>query len=187
MNASAAILTPPMVFKKATWRETSVLLAVAWFVPFAVHLVPWSGPLPLGAHLLPMFWTTFVGAYLFGARIAVLTGLFAPAINLLVTGLPALAFLAGMSVELTDFALAAAWAVSRFPRVPVIAPLAFVGVNLLVTLVRLLWAGGPATGNVGAALSHAVVGGGVGLAALVLINFALIRLCPKSASPAGRE
>ena len=49
--------------RKAGLRETAALLFVAWLVPFAVHLVPWSGDRPLGAYLLPMFWTAFVAVY----------------------------------------------------------------------------------------------------------------------------
>ncbi len=45
---------------RVTWRETAILMLVAWLVPFLVHLVPWAGPRPLGVYLLPAFWTAFV-------------------------------------------------------------------------------------------------------------------------------
>lgn len=90
---SAENVTLSTVFKKAGLRETTGLLAVAWLVPLAVHLVPWSGERPFEAYLQPMFWATFVAAYFYGGRIGLLVGLFALAANLLVTGLPASKFL----------------------------------------------------------------------------------------------
>jgi hypothetical protein len=56
-------------------KETTVLLALAWLIPLAIHLVPWSGARPLGAYLLPMFWATFVAVYFFGAGLGVVVGL----------------------------------------------------------------------------------------------------------------
>ena len=41
-----------------------------------VHLIPWTGARPIGAYLLPMFWTAFVATYLFGSRIGALVGVF---------------------------------------------------------------------------------------------------------------
>src|SRR4051812_37497646 len=105
---SIASTTSTSVFKKAGLRDTAVLLALAWVVPFAVHLVPWSGDRPLGAYLLPMFWTAFVAVYFYGAWIGLLVGLFAPAINLALTGMPAGQFIIETSVELVVFALATA-------------------------------------------------------------------------------
>jgi len=51
----------------AGWRETAVLAVVAWLVPFLVHLIPWAGARPLGVYMLPVFWTTFVAVYFYGA------------------------------------------------------------------------------------------------------------------------
>ena len=75
-------MTAAPAFKKAGLRETAVLLALAWLVPFAIHLVPWSGGRPLGAYLLPVFWTMLVAVYFYGPVSGLLVGLFAPVLNL---------------------------------------------------------------------------------------------------------
>lgn len=188
-NFSGAMSTPAAVatrtalisFKRATARETVVLLAVAWLVPFAVHLAPWSGVRPLGAYVLPMFWTTLVASYFFGARVGVVVGLFAPVINLLVTGLPALAFAATMSVELAVFAVAVAAGVRRWPRFVLIAPLAYVVGRLASTAV--LGVTG-AFADFGAAVdfvTRALSGGVAGLVVLSAIHAALVWFYPTSA------
>ena len=92
-------------FRKVTARETVILLTLAWLVPFLVHLVPWAGARPLGAYLLPMFWATFAAVYLYGAGTGLLVGLFAPAVNLLVTGLPAWRSFGSTALELVVFVL----------------------------------------------------------------------------------
>lgn len=130
MNSSAVIVPTLAVFKKAGLKETTVLLALAWVVPFAVHLVPWSGERPLGAYLLPMFWTTLVAVYFFGAWTGLVTALCAPAINLAITGLPALRGAGFASFELVIFVFAMWAAVQRWPRAVWLAPLAYVAAKL---------------------------------------------------------
>lgn len=178
---AVATRTALVSFKRATARETAVLLAVAWLVPFAVHLAPWSGVRPLGAHVLPMFWTTLVAAYFYGARVGVLAGVFAPVINLLVTGLPALAFAATMSVELAVFAVVVAAGVRRWPRFVLIAPLAY-GLGWLAST-ALLGATG-AFAEVQAAvgfLTRGLSDGAAGLVVLGAIHAALGWFYPKTA------
>src|SRR5436190_21488939 len=103
-------------FRKFTVREAAVLLALAWLIPFLVHLVPWANPRPLGAYLLPVFWATFIAVYFYGLTAGLLTGLFSPAVNLLVTGLPSWRFFGMMGVELIVFVLVTTWAVRQAPR-----------------------------------------------------------------------
>src|SRR5450432_4127652 len=112
-------------FRKVTLRDAVLLLAMAWLVPFLVHLVPWSNPRPLGAYLLPAFWATFVAVYFFGTAAGLLTGLFMPALNLLLTGLPAWRWVGPMSLELVIFVLATAWTLRRAPQLALIAPLGY--------------------------------------------------------------
>jgi hypothetical protein len=73
-----------------------------------------------------MFWTAFVATYLFGSRIGALVGVFVPVLNVLLTGLPDVARLGSSVAELVVFAVVAAALVSRFPRLIVAAPLAYV-------------------------------------------------------------
>jgi len=179
----SSIATPSgSVYRKINARETAVLLMLAWLVPFLVHVAPWAGARPLGAYLLPMFWATFVAVYFYGAGAGLLTGLFAPAINLLVTGLPAWKFLSVLSFELAVFALVLAWAVRRAPRFWLLAPLGYLVAKTASTLLQ---SATPVFGDIGAPLrffAASVAGGAAGLAVLAAINFALVRFYPKDAA-----
>jgi hypothetical protein len=138
MTSRVAAVSGVGIFKRATFRETTVLLAVAWLVPFMVHLLPWSGDRPLGALLLPMFWTGFVAVYLYGLRVGLLVGLFAPALNLALTGLPALSRLAIMSFEITVFVTFAWWLVRRKSAGFWVAPLGYLVARLAAALLQIL-------------------------------------------------
>jgi hypothetical protein len=163
----------------ATWRETAVLMVVAWLVPFLVHLLPWDGPRPLGAHLLPAFWTAFVAVYLYGFRVGALVALVVPAVNLLTTGLPVPERVALMSLELVLFAGLAAWLVHRWPTLRFAAPLAWLPAMALTIGIR--WAV-PAFDYARAPLDHLATNAGhalAGLGVLLAINLALVQLLPK--------
>jgi len=182
---SLATTAPAGVFRQPTVRDAALLLALAWFIPFAVHLAPWSGARPLGVYLLPMFWATFVAVYFHGAAAGLLTGLFAPAVNLAVTGLPAWKFVGPASLELVVFALATTWAVRRAPRLWLLAPLGYL---VAKTGAALLLSAAAVVGDPGAParfLSHAVVTGAAGLVVLALINAALVKFFPKAAANVG--
>ena len=183
MNIPAATAPTSAVFKKAGVKETAVLLALAWVIPFAVHLAPWAGARPLGAYLLPMFWATLVAAYFYGAGIAVIVGLFAPAINLLVTGLPAWKFFGVLSFELVVFALVTAWAVRRAPRFVLIAPLGYVVAKIGSTGLQAATAAFGDIGTPGQFFVRSLVGGLAGLVMLAAINAGLAWFYPK----AGRD
>lgn len=179
--ASLATTAPAGVFRKFTAREAAVLFALAWLVPFLIHLVPWGGARPLGAYLLPVFWVTFIAVYFYGLTAGLLTGLFAPAVNLLVTGLPAWQFYGTMGLELVVFVLFTAWAVRQSPRFWLWAPLGyFVG----KTITALLLSAPTVVGRTDAAgyfFTHLIVGGVAGLVVLALINAALVTFYPKAA------
>ena len=176
----SSLATPAgSVFKKITVREAAILLFIAWLIPFLVHLAPWAGARPLGAYLLPMFWATFIAVYFYGLGAGLLTGLFAPAVNLLVTGLPAWKFLSVMSLELVIIAVVTAWALRLAPRFWLLAPLGYLVAKTGSTLLQ------SATlvfGDIGAParfFATSLAGGAVGLAVLAIINFMLVRIYPK--------
>ena len=183
MNPTVATAQDSSVFKKAGVKETAALLALAWVIPFAIHLAPWAGARPLGAYLLPMFWATFVAVYFFGAGIGVVTGLFAPAINLFVTGLPAWKFFGVLSFELVAFALVTAWAVGRAPRFVLLAPLGYVVAKLASTGLQAATAAFGDIGAPGDFFMRSLVGGLAGLVVLAAINAGLAWFYPK----AGRD
>ena len=151
------------------------MLAVAAVIPLLVHLLPPWDATRLGGHLLPMFWMTFVAAYLYGPRLGVLAGLVAPLANLLLTGQPAGRSLGVLTMELVVFALLAVWAARRFPRCWLVAPLSYAGARLVSILLQ----AGLASGGFGAApalLLRSVVTGLAGLGLLALINAVLAKL-----------
>lgn len=179
MGMTTAVTPDRFLSKRATLRGTAGLLAVAWLVPFVVHLLPWSGPRPLGAHLLPMFWTAFAAVYLHGLRVGLLVGLFAPALNLALTGLPALRWLSVLSFELVVFALFAWWAVRHRPALWFIAPAGYLAAKLASTGLQTLLALFGDLGAPGAFLLGSLRNALPGLAVLAIINFALLKFYPK--------
>lgn len=166
---------------RATWRETLVLMLVAWLVPFLAHLIPWAGPRPLGVHLLPAFWTAFVAVYLYGAGVGALVAFVVPAVNALTTGLPVSDRVLAMSVELLAYVAFVALAVRRWPSLRLIAPLAWIpayAVSLLVqwAVPSFAYARNPFT-HFAATLTDVWAG----LVVLLVINAVLVRLLPKDA------
>jgi hypothetical protein len=168
-------------FTRASWRETLVLMAVAWLVPFLVHLIPWSGPRPLGVHLLPAFWTAFVAVYLYGAGIGLLVALVVPLVNMISTGLPVSERVFAMTIELIAYVGFAALALRRWPSLRVVAPLAWLPAYAVALVVQwLVPSSGSAQVSVDRflATSTQVV---AGLFVLLALNAALVRLLPKDA------
>jgi hypothetical protein len=175
MNATTISSSP--VFKKAGVKETTVLLALAWLVPFVVHLVPWSGERPLGAYLLPMCWTTLVAVYFFGAWTGLVTALCAPAINLAITGLPALRGAGFASFELVIFVFAMSAFVRSWPRAAWLAPVAYVMAKLSTVGLQILLS---VPGISAVSLQNSLTRALAGMAALGAIHAALVAFYPKS-------
>lgn len=175
---NTAVAAP--VFHRPSVRATALLLLAAWAVPFVIHLVPWSGARPIGAYLLPMFWTTLVATFMYGARIGALVGVSVPLLNTLLTGLPDPVRLGSTVTELVVFAVLAALLIARAPRLLIAAPLAYVGAKLasaiLVAGVR-----GDASGLAPSVLGASLGRAAAGLTVLLVIHFILLRLQPKAA------
>ncbi len=168
------------VLPRINWRETTVLLVVAWLVPLLVHLLPWNGPRPLGVYLLPVFWTTFLVVYFRGALPGLLVGLVTPVINLLLIGLPAVASTIPMGLEVAGFVLVAALLLRRWPGFPLTAPLAWMGGKALALAVLFFVPGLDHTGDLLQHLSHSAGNGLAGLAVLAAINVLLVAFYPKT-------
>jgi len=157
-----------------------VLLAIAWL---SLSRFTWRrgpGPVHWARTFCRLFWATFVAAYFYGARVGLLVGLFAPAINLLVTGLPAWKFLSVMSFELAIFAIVTAWAVKRLPRLILSAPLGYIVAKIASTGVQ---AATPVFGDIGQPVDffvRSLTGGIAGLVVLAAINAALVWFIPKT-------
>lgn len=164
-----------------------MLLGLAWLMPFLVHLLPWGRPVPLGAHLLPMFWTAFAAVYLFGLRTGLLVALFAPGLNLALTGLPALGWLSLLAFELVVFSLFGWWTVRRTPRLWLIAPIGYLVARAASAGLQVLLAGGRNLEEVPQLYVASMRNGLPGLAVLAAVNFALVRLYPKAACAGGDD
>lgn len=173
MNSAPALSRPAP--HAATIRETAGLALAAAVTPLLVHLLPSWDAVPLGAHLLPMFWTALVAVYFFGARTGAIVAVAGPAVSLLLSGAPALARLGTMTAELLVFVVLTAWAVRRWPRFWVAAPLGYVTAKLIVSLGLL--AAGVAVSPLLATFAHA----SAGLVILAAIHLALVRLARREA------
>lgn len=179
MSNEVQTVPESVVFRRAGIKETAVLLAVAWLIPFMVHLLPWSGDRPLGAHLLPMFWAAFAAVYLFGLRTGLIVGLFTPVINLLVTGLPVARWQLVLVFELIIFALVTWRMVRKTPRLWLVAPMGYVAAKAASTLVQLVAAPFGDIGEPGTFWIESLRNGLPGLAVLLVVNAALVRMYPK--------
>lgn len=168
------------LFKTVGWREGTALVVVAWLVPFLVHLIPWGGARPLGVYMLPVFWTTFLAVYFYGALPGLAVGLVTPLVNLALTGLPALRMTGNMGMEVAFFVGAAAWLAVRWPAFWLAAPLAWVAAKALVIAVQFLV---PAFGYSGEPWPHllrSTQNGLAGLGVLAVINLLLVLFYPKT-------
>ena len=182
MNAVTTATSSDSIFKKVSTKETPVVFALAAVTPMLVHLLPTWDAAPLGAHLLPMFWMTFIAVYLYGAGVGALAGLAAPLVNLVLTGLPAWKYLGVLSFELVVFALATAWAVKRYPRVWLLAPLGYLVAKIFSTSMQ---AATSVFGDIGAPLvffKHSIITALAGLLVLAVINVLCVKIAPKQSA-----
>jgi hypothetical protein len=168
------------IAKPLGWREAAILVAVAWLVPFLIHLIPWSGPRPLGVYTLPIFWTTFLAVYFYGALPGLAIGLVSPLVNLALTGLPALRSVGMMGMEVALFVGVAVLLTTRWPGFWIAAPLAWVAAKALAIGIQFLI---PAFDYTGVPLAHlwrSTQNGLIGLGMLAVINWLLAAFYPKS-------
>lgn len=178
MTPSAAVAFVPS-FKKASALDATALFATAAVMPLLVHLLPSWGAAPIGAHLLPMFWVTFIAAYLYGAGVGSFTGLASPLANLLFIALPAWDKIAMLGFELVVFAVVSSWLVRRAPRCWLLAPLACIAT--VITGAGLQWMLAPtaALQSPVRLLTLALAISFPGLLLLTAINLALVKRFPK--------
>jgi hypothetical protein len=168
-----------LVSRNIGWREAAILVAVAWLVPFLVHLVPWSGARPLGVYTLPIFWTTFLAVYFYGALPGLAIGLVTPLVNLALTGLPAFRMTGMMGLEIALFVGAAALLLARWPGMWVAAPLAWVAAKAASIGLQFLIPAFDYSGEPLAHLWRSTQNGLIGLGVLAVINWMLTAFYPK--------
>ncbi|MFD2203140.1 hypothetical protein [Shivajiella indica] len=115
-------------------KTTGLMLIVAVFFPFFVHMIPPYNGFPIGAYLLPMFYIPFIALFFFGWKIAMPVALFAPLTNFLITGNPQWGFLAVLTLELLLFS-GLAYILLKNPKLMwFAAPLSYIGAKVISSL-----------------------------------------------------
>lgn len=112
-------------------KTTLVVLVATLLLPMLVHLIPATGPIPVGARLLPMFYAPFIAIVFFRLHVGLIAGMLAPVINHLLTGKPAWPIVGLLSTELVIFAIIAFLLIKINPIRWVAAPFAYLGTKIV--------------------------------------------------------
>ena len=161
-------------------RGSEALLLVAlWVAALFVNGVRTSGPVPLEATLLPVFWVTFAAAYLRGPLVAFLVGLSIPVLQAGIQSHFDFEATAVLGTELAVFILAARILLNRAPFLWWTAALSCVAAHAAGALL-LAWAPGRIEGLTDpksyflTTLQFAVPG----ILLLTLLNLLLVKIRP---------
>ncbi len=173
------------MFTVASLREKAILqipaalltLFLMWLLPFLVHLVPLSGPVPLGARLLPIFYAPLLAAWLFRPAIALIASLLMPFLNHVFTGMPTLPMSILLSLELIVFSLVLLLNRNYWPQWP-LAPLAFVLGKVVPAVVLIFFP--ILTVSPWAYLTSSLQNGLPGLLILLLLHLVVLRFTRQS-------
>lgn len=149
-------------------------LGLMWLVPFLIHLIPFSGAIPLGARLLPIFYAPLLAAWLFNPIVGIASSLLMPFINHAFTGMPAFNVAVMLSVELGIFSLILIICKNRCPRLPLLAPFAVIVGKIVSALLLFIIPLAPL--SPWAYFTSSVFNAIPGLLVLLAINLTLIRL-----------
>lgn len=145
----------------------------AVLLPVIVHLLPNIDNIPTGARLLPMFIAPLVAIYLAHPAVGVAAALLAPALNNLLTTRPAGPMLLSITVELLVFALIIGLVRLRWPKFPVIAPIAYILARVVALLAMAVFQGAPLPSLEG--FFNGLLIALPGILLLLLVNVLLVR------------
>jgi membrane-associated HD superfamily phosphohydrolase len=154
-------------------KTTGLILIVAVFFPFLIHMIPPYNGFPMGAYLLPMFYIPFIALFWYDWKVALPVAIFAPILNFLVTGNPQWAFLLVLTLELVFFTGIAFLLLKQNHLKWLAAPLGYVGAKVISSLLLLivpLMPAAPLEFFFGS-LSRALPGIGI----LLLLNFMMLK------------
>lgn len=151
-------------------------LFMMWLLPVLVHLLPLGGPVPEGARLLPIFYAPVVAVWFFHPGVALLAGLLMPFINYGLTGMPPLNIAILLCIELVAFSLLLTLFKTRWPRLPVAAPLAGILCKVASALTLIVFPLVPA--SPWTFFTESVSVAWPGLLILLAINLILLRVSP---------
>ncbi len=113
---------------------TVIVLAVCVGVPFLIHLIPFSGSVPIGAMLLPLFYAPLVAMILFRFQVAFVAAMLAPIVNYALTGQPILEITLLLSLELGLFSVFGYFLLQGRILKWLAAPLAYIFAKLISSL-----------------------------------------------------
>ncbi|MDH3651165.1 MAG: hypothetical protein OEQ53_15880 [Saprospiraceae bacterium] len=132
MNANSRSIAFP---KLGDFSLTMIVLVVAVAIPFFVHLIPYSGSVPIGAKLLLMFFAPLVAIILFRFQVAFVAAILAPIANYVLTEQPVLELSLLLSLELGLFTAFVYFLLQSKILRWIAAPLAYLGAKLFSSLV----------------------------------------------------
>ena len=91
-----------------------IVLVATSFIPVFVHLIPGSSDIPAGAVWLPMFFAPFIAAFLFKVHVGLIAAVFAPMLNMFLTGKPLYTVTAMLTAELLIFVTISRFLAERY-------------------------------------------------------------------------
>jgi len=153
-----------------------LLLLVAVLLPFVVHLIPSSGPVPVGAKLLPIFIAPFVAVLFFRFPVALMIAVVSPLINALLFGKPDPAFTLRLTLELMAFVSIAFYLKDWVGMRWVNAPISLILAKLIMAAVLFIIPFGFDYGHTLAQFPVMISTAAAGLSILWLINILLLSL-----------
>lgn len=114
--------------------QSTVVISLAFLLPFMVHLIPFSGEIPLGARFLPIFYAPLLAAF-WNLRTAGVATIAMPFVNLLTTGNPPSNFALIMTLEVAVFLLLA-WKLKTVNKINIITgPLSYLGAKVVSSII----------------------------------------------------
>ncbi|MCG2783848.1 MAG: hypothetical protein L6461_01960 [Anaerolineae bacterium] len=150
-----------------------ITFGLMWLLPLLVHIVPLTGPVPVGARLLPIFYAPLLAAWIFHPAVGLFASLLMPFINHAFTGMPTLPMTVLLSLELIVFSFGLLLNKKYWPRLP-LAPLAFVAGKVISAILLVFVAVVPV--SPWAYLVSSVQNALPGLLILLVLHLALVRL-----------
>ena len=151
-----------------------ITLGLMWLVPFLLHLIPFTGIIPLGARLLPIFYAPLLAAWFFHPTVGIFSSLLMPFINHAFTGMPTFNVAVMVSVELCVFSLVLMIYKNRYPRLPLVAFFAVISGKIVSSLLLFFIALVPLSPQ--EYFISSIVNAIPGLLVIVVINLVLKRL-----------
>ncbi len=157
---------------------TVVTIAAMMILPYLIHLLPPVNGVQLGARLLPIFYAPFLAVVLFKLRIGVVASIIAPFLNFLLLGRPTFELSILLVVQILIFCLLADRAFRSWPRLVIIAPVAYLIALFVSSLLLIAWPLVPAPWSQYAISS--AISGLPGILILLALNILVVRHLDKN-------